>query len=278
MDTAMVREVMRHTLQASQILSADPELRPVWQDLHDHILPYPIASTGELKEWPEPLQESPEHRHFSHLYPMFPGDEFTFEETPGLMEAARKAVFLRESVGRGANFGWSYAYLSTMYARLGERKLAHETLHCLARSVMLGNLLSVACDMHGGNLTAPWYFNVPILFQLEAGLGATNAIAEMLLQSQGNILRLLPALPDDWPEGIVKGLKGRGAFVMDIAWKGGTLQEARVTSLRGSTCRVKSSTSSRPVNVTCEGKKVNVNIKNGMTEFSTEPGKTYFLA
>ncbi|NLX05894.1 MAG: hypothetical protein GXY33_12210 [Phycisphaerae bacterium] len=277
MDTALVREVMRHLLEGGQILGVDRDLWPLWRELHDRILPYAIGEGGELKEWPAPLAEQPAHRHFSHLYPLFPGDEFTFEQTPELMEAARKAVALREAQGRSHNFGWSYAYLAAMYARLGDAELACESLFCLARSVLLENLLTVGCDLHDNALTADWAFNVPRLFQIEAGLGAAFAVAEMLLQSHRGIIRLLPALPTAWPEGEVRGLRARGAFSVGIAWTNSRLTEARITSDKGQPCRVRCPAADNPLQVTHQGHTIPTTPRDDVVEFATEPGETYLI-
>ena len=238
MDTALVRDVMRHLLQAGEILGNDKELRSVWQDIYENILGYPIAETGELKEWPEPLEEQPCHRHFSHLYPLFPGDEITKESTQQLFEAARKAVYKREEQGLAYNFGWSYPYLACLHARLGEGNKALENLKYLAQSVTLDNLLTCGTDWRDRGLTVNWKFNTAKLFQIEAGLGATAAIAEMLLQSHGNIIKLLPALPAAWSSGEFKGLKARGTFEIDAEWKNGRMCKVGVRGQVDNICKI----------------------------------------
>lgn len=278
MDTAIVREVMRHLLQAGKILDLDRDLWPVWQDLHDNVLPYPVATTGVLKEWPEPLEEQPKHRHFSHLYPLFPGDEFTPETTPQLYAAARGAVNLRESKGRAANFGWSYPYLACLYARLGEGDKARENLHCLAKAVTVDNLLTCATDWRGQGLTGAWTFNVPRLFQIEAGLGASAAIAEMLLQSHRGCIHLLPALPTQWIEGRFHGLKARGAFVVDAEWSDGKLQQVSIESLRGLPCAIQCDRPWKSVNVTSDDPVAFVvDTQSKVIRFDTRAGGRYRL-
>jgi alpha-L-fucosidase 2 len=265
MDTAMVREVMRHLIEAGQILDVDHELRPVWQDLHDNVLPYPVSDSGVLKEWPAPLEERTNHRHFSHLYPLFPGDEFTPETTPDLCSAARKAILLRER-GRRAWIYLSYSYAACFHARLGEGDLALENLRDLARQSTLSNLL-------------PWFYPTDYqLMQVDAGLAATAAIAEMLLQSHQGWLRLLPALPAQWPTGHFKGLKARGAFVVDLVWKDRVVREASIRSLKGHPCRVRNSTGFTSVRVMCEERQIPYQRGSANSiDFPTEPGKTYAL-
>lgn len=277
-DTAIVRELMRHLLEAGHILNVDRGLWPVWQDLHDHVLPYPVSGTGVLKEWPAPLEEQPLHRHYSHLYPLFPGDEFTPELTTELFAAARGAVNLREAQGRAANFGWSYPYLACFYARLGEGDKALDNLHCLARAVTVNNLLTCATEWRGQGLTGGWEFNVPRLFQIEAGLGATAAITEMLLQSHRGYIQVLPALPAAWSSGQFRGLKARGAFVVDATWTDGKVQEVVIESLKGTPCQVLCRRPWTSVDVV-EGAPgaFSVDASSKVIRFDTQPGGRYRL-
>ena len=278
MDTALIREVMRHLLEAGKIMNCDRELWPVWQDIHDHVLEYPISESGELKEWPMPLDESPNHRHFSHLYPLFPGDEIRSDSTPKLFDAARKAVYLREKCGYSYNFGWSYSYLACFHARLGEGDMALKNLKLLAQSVTLDNLLTLGTDWRDRGLTVNWSFNTPKLFQIEAALGATAAISEMLLQSQGNVIRLLPALPSDWSCGSFHGLKACGAFVVDVEWDSHRVRKVKIKSLKGCLCKIICCTDWKSVQLS-SGDKTEQKTKpySGEILFSTQQNQTYIL-
>ena len=264
MDTAIIREVMRHLLEAGKILNVDRDLWPVWQDLYDNILPYPISPEGILKEWPPPLQEQPAHRHFSHLYPLFPGDEFTKESTPELFTAARQAVELREA-NREAYASWSFPYMACFYGRFGDGNQALKNLHDLARGSTVNNLLT-------------WYPAGYRLFQIEAGFGATAAIAEMLLQSHQGLIRLLPALPSDWSTGHYKGLKARGAFVVDVNWKDGKATQATIKSLKGTPCNILNCRDWNSLNInSMEKVKYSIDTKTNVISFDTKPGRTYTL-
>ncbi|MCL5098348.1 MAG: glycoside hydrolase family 95 protein [Candidatus Omnitrophica bacterium] len=265
MDTAQVREVMSHLLEAGKLLNVDRSLWPIWQELHDQVLPYPISDDGALKEWPSPIQEQPAHRHFSHLLPLFPGDEFTRDGTPELFEAARKALLLRET-GRDAWVSWSYPYAACFYARLGEGDNALKNLHELARKNTVNNLL--ICYPIGYRL-----------FQIEANFGAVAAVAEMLLQSHEGFIRLLPALPNQWSTGRYRGLKARSAFEVDCAWQDGKVTEASIKSLKGTLCKLRNSRPWKSARVTCGGQKVEFDLESntGTISFPTRPGNTYRL-
>ena len=275
-DTALVREVMHNLLEAGRILNVDQELWPVWRDLHDNVLPYPVTKEGLLKEWPEPLAERPNHRHFSHLYPLFPGEEFTQTATPDMVAAARKAVALREAQGRSHNFGWSYPWLACLYARLGEGNAALDNLHCLAKGISLDNLLTCGNEVRPLGLTQQW--GIGRLFQIEAGLGATAAMAEMLLQSHQGFIELLPALPDRWPTGHYRGLKARGAFAVDAAWKDGKVTRATIKSLKGGVCKLKYAKPWKTLEISGdEPVGFEMDKPTRVISFATRPGKTYEL-
>lgn len=277
MDTAMVRELTRHLLEAGRILEVDRELWPIWRDLHDHILPYPISREGVLKEWPEPLAEDPAHGLFSHLYALYPSDEIS-DAVPELLAAARKAVYLRQSAGLAHNYGHSYPMLAAFHARLGEGDAALENLHRMARSVTFDNLLTALCEFGAEGLTVHFKFNVPRLYQVDAALVATAAMAEMLLQSHGGVIRLLPALPAKWPAGRFKGLKARGAFEVEVDWRDGRLIRAVVRSLKENSCKLRCCTPWESFQVTSGGEDVPYTLNGDATiGFATRAGHDYEL-
>lgn len=180
-----------------------------------------IASDGRLMEWNEEFKEvEPGHRHISHLFALHPGYQIDNQKTPELAMAARKSLDYRIQNG-GGHTGWSAAWLINQYARLEDSENAKESLNTvLAKS------------------TSPNLFGLHPPFQMDANFGATSGIAEMLIQSQSGEIRLLPAVPEEWKTGEVKGLCARGGFVVDMKWESGVLNYVNVYSSKGGTCNL----------------------------------------
>lgn len=276
-EIAIARELLDNLLQASILLGLDAERRPQWQQLADTLPGLPVED-GLLQEWADPnAEENQDHRHFSHLYPLFPGAAITPETTPELLDAAVNAIREREAQFGTDAVGWSYAWLALLYARAGEGDEAFRCLSTLIKGFYTAdNLLSTLSDRSGLGLGRTKHGD---LIQVEAGMGATAAIAEMVLQSHGGVIRILPALPEAWPEGKIQGLCARGAFEVDIAWQDGRARRVRIHSHAGKPCRVLMSDRlpESPL-VTCEGEGlVSVSTDAGTLEFPTQRGKVYVV-
>jgi len=223
MDLLLIREVLTRALRASEILGCDADRRPAWENILRDLPPFQIGRHGQLQEWLEDFEEAePGHRHYSHLLGLYPGEQTTPDADPALCCAARVSLE-RRLADRGGHTGWSRAWTTALWARLCEGKAAYDHLVHLITDFATDSLL----DLHP-----------PRIFQIDGNFGGTAAVAELLLQSHGGVVRLLPALPPQWPQGSVRGLRARGGFEVDIAWRDGALEEARVTSLLGQPCRI----------------------------------------
>lgn len=245
MDIAVAREVLSNLCHACELLGIEkPSIRR-WRKMVAKLPPYLINEDGALKEWSHPdFEDNYEHRHMSHLYPVFPGLEVTRERKPKLFEACRLAMAKKMSELEYP-CAWSYVLAAGIFARLEQGDEAWKALEIIARGYRLQNLF-----------TTLWlYDHKPPMYQFEAASGIPAAITEMLLFSEPGILKLIPALPKAWPKGSVKGLRVRGGFEVDIYWTDGKLTEAVIRSLLGNTCKV------------CYDGKV--------VKLKTEPGKIY---
>jgi len=215
MDVAICREVLSNLCDACDLLGIEQE-GSRWRNMLSKLPEYEINEDGALREWLHPkFKDNYHHRHQSHIYPLFPGLEITEETHPELYEACRIAVEKRLVIGLTSQSGWSMAHMANIYARLGEGNRALECLEILSRSSMGPNLFTYHNDWRDMGLSL-WGKNPP--FQIDANFGMTAAIIEMLIFSKPGIIKLLPAIPDKWSCGRVKGIACRGGIVADVEW------------------------------------------------------------
>ena len=234
MDNQIIRDVFNYTIEASKVLGVDDDLRAQMEAAVKRLPPNKIGQHNQLMEWFEDWDDPrSDHRHVSHLYGLFPSSQISLEDTKEIAEAAKTSLTQRGD----AATGWSLAWKINLWARLQDGDHAY---------TLVRNLLTP--DRTYNNL-----FDAHPPFQIDGNFGAVSGINEMLLQSQGGKIRILPALPSKWADGTVAGLRARGGIVVDsMAWKGGKLTYLKISSELGS-----------PAKILYNGKTVTVPTKKG---------------
>ncbi|MGN1480774.1 glycoside hydrolase family 95 protein [Porcipelethomonas sp.] len=257
MDSQIITVLFNDVIKSSEILDIDHEFAGKLEKMLEKLPKPEIGKYGQIKEWAVDYDEVEiGHRHISQLFALYPADLITPYKTPKLADAAR-ATLIRRLIHGGGHTGWSRAWITNMWARLFDRNMVYENLQKLIAYSTSPNMLN----------------DLPP-FQIDGNFGGAAGMVEALMQSHSGEINLLPALPEEWKKGEIKGLRAKGGFEVSIKWDEGKLQTAEIKSLCGNKCVLRPNT---VASVSCDGKNVNSLQADGLVSFDTEKGRVYTI-
>ncbi len=232
-DQQIVYDLFTNYIESADALGIDKTYRDHIADLKSRLLKPKIGKWGQLQEW-ETDRDDPNdhHRHASHLFGLHPGREISVFKTPELAKAAKVSLLARGD----ESTGWSMAWKMNFWARLQDGDHAYTILNNFITLVKASPVIDY--DAGGGLYSNLFCAHPP--FQIDGNLGYTAGVSEMLVQSQAGEIQLLPALPKEWLNGRVSGLRARGNFeITDMQWAGGKLVKLTLKSLSGGDCKLR---------------------------------------
>jgi alpha-L-fucosidase 2 len=255
-DMQILNDLFAYVAQAADVLGLDPDLKVRVLAAKAKLAPMRIGRKGNLQEWLEDWDETEKsHRHISGLWGLYPGHQISARRTPLFAEGSKVVLEQRGLPGNG----WASAWKAACWARLGNGAKAMDNFVFAMHNYTTNSLFSICSRA----------------MQVDGSFGMAAAVAEMVLQSHENELAFLPALPDSWKDGEVKGLVARGGFEVGLRWATGRLEQATIISKIGNTCRVRST---KALKVASGNKTVRVTKpENDVWEFKTAPGASYKL-
>jgi len=266
MDMGIIRDLFENLVNASELLNIDSTFRDTILMATRKLYPFGIGSQGQLQEWYKDFKDvDPHHRHVSHLYALHPANLISPVKTPELAKAARRTLEIRGDEGTG----WSLAWKVNFWARLLDGNKAYALYRNLLRLTRENN---TAYNRGGG--AYPNLFDAHPPFQIDGNFAGAAGLMEMLLQSQGDEIYLLPALPDAWKQGVVRGLVARGGYEVNINWDNGKLTNAALFARHGGQCTLRSND---PVTVQGSGIHSTKSTIGYVLTFKAVKGKTYLI-
>ena len=233
-DLAILRELFKNTLKGAKILGVDQAYQAKLQDAMNRLHPYQIGHRGNLQEWYYDWEDQDwHHRHQSHLLGLHPFLQISMDKTPDLAAAAAKSLEIKGDYSTGWSTGWRIS----LWARLHRADKSYAMIRKLLNYVRPANYNNPKNRPSGG--TYPNLFDAHPPFQIDGNFSGTAGFCEMLMQSDGEKIELLPALPQEWPTGEIKGIKARGNYEIDLAWKNHKVSKTIIKSKNAGMVTVK---------------------------------------